>query len=85
MQCKFPEDMKLAGKSIDEIEELPIHLQLKCLRLHAVHTIVEAAQKAVVSRWTLMNYEKGRTTRVKRRIVELIMSVYATSEPEVEY
>lgn len=60
-------------------------MQLKCLRLHAAHTIVEAAQKAVVSRWTLMNYEKGRTTRVKRRIVELIMSVYATSESEVEY
>ena len=25
-QCKFPEDMKLAGKSMDEIEELPYTL-----------------------------------------------------------
>ena len=76
MQCKFPEDTKLAGKSIDEIGELPIHLQLKCFRLRAVHTIVEAAQKAGISRWTLMNYEKGRTTWVKRQTVERLMESY---------
>ena len=50
VQCKFSEDTKLAGKSIDEIEELPIHLQLKCFRLRAVHTIVETLENQMESK-----------------------------------
>lgn len=76
VQCKFPEDTKLAGKSINEIVELPIHLQLKCLRLRAVHTIVEAAQKAGISRWTLMNYESGKIKNMKKSIIDRLIDIY---------
>ena len=76
MQCEYPEDTKLVGKSIDEIGELPIHLQLKCFRLRAVHTIVEAAQKAGISRWALMNYESGKIKNMKKSIIDRLIDIY---------
>ena len=56
--------------------ELSLGEQLKVMRLRSGLTINEAARLAGIDRCTLMNYEQGRTTRMKRRTVERLMEIY---------
>ncbi|MBP1542534.1 MAG: helix-turn-helix domain-containing protein [Oscillospiraceae bacterium] len=71
--CKCPSDSLLCSSDIDE---LSIGEQLKVMRLRSGLTINEAARLAGIDRCTLMNYEQGRTTRVKRRTVERLIEIY---------
>lgn len=76
VQYKYPSDTELAGKSISEIEQLPLNLQLRYHRLRARMTIDEAAVLAHIDRCTLMNYEQGKTTRMKSRTIKRLMEIY---------
>ena len=71
--CKYPSDSLLCSS---ENRELSLGEQLKVMRLRSGLTINEAAKLAEIDRCTLMNYEQGRTTRVKRRTVERLIEIY---------
>ena len=71
--CKYPSDSLLCSSDIDE---LSLGEQLKVKRLRSGLTINEAARLAGIDRCTLMNYEQGRTTRVKRQTVERLIEIY---------
>ena len=69
----YPSDSLLC---LSENRELSLGEQLKVMRLWSGLTINEAAKLAGIDRCTLMNYEQGRTTRVKRITVERLIEIY---------
>ena len=71
--CKHPSDSLLFSSDIDE---LSMGEQLKVMRLRSGLTIKEAAELAGIDRCTLMNYERGRTERLKQRTVEQLIEIY---------
>ena len=62
VNCKKPSDSLLC---VSDFEDLSIGEQLKVMRLRSEFTIKDAAELAGIDRCTLMNYEWGRTKRIK--------------------
>ena len=80
VQYKYPDDTELAGKSSEEIERLALNIKLRWLRLRAKMTIEETTHIACIDRCTLINYENGKTTRMKQRIISRLTEIYAQNK-----
>lgn len=63
-------------------KNFPIHLQLKCLRLRTVYTIVEAVQEAGSDRWTLMNYESAEIRCMRKSIIDSLIDIYVAQREQ---